>query len=255
MSTIVLLGNDNPMHQVDGPDGIKVGVPAHAVTGVKQSVTRVEMWEGFDDPETVKHALSTSNTANDRKLHQRARALGAKHKDYAIGIHELEELWAVHANGQRPAYVASSDPAFQKAIADYFGCPEGEYEAVVTNLGRDAFHSQHLNPSNTTAVFQYGALSSNTGAGFAAADTTLAGEITTNGLGRATMTYAHTSGTNTTTLTKTWTYTGSTSVTIASFATFNAASAGTMGEEVALASSVSVATSGDTTTITYTFTA
>lgn len=244
--TVVLLGNPNPQHLHHGETNRR------KADHLDQSVTRVELWPGIDDPDMVEIALSTDN---ERDLVNRARALADEHRRYAIAVHEVEEILKVHSAGVKPDWVSSNDPDLQHVLAGYFGCSEGEPVALVTNGGRDAFHQQHLSTSAQPAACNYIALTANNGAGFLAADTTLTGELTTNGLGRAQATFAHTGGTNTSTLTKTFTYTGSTSQGIASMATFNAVSAGTMGEEDALSSTVTVATSGDTATITYTFTA
>lgn len=241
----VILGNPNPQHQHPGE------TQRRKAEHLNQSETRVELWDGIDDPKAVELALSTDN---DRDLTSRAARLADEHQRYAVAVHEIEHLWDVHAKGVRPSYVASDDPELQKALAAYFGCPEGQYVALITNGGRDALHGQHWGTSAAAAQFNYLAISSAT-TGFAATDTTLASELTTNGLARAQATFAHTAGTNTSTLTKTWTYTGSTSQTIGSCATFNASSAGTLGEEDALSSSITVSTNGDTATVTYTGTA
>lgn len=238
MSTVVILGNNAPRN------------PLHPA--LNQSETRVELWDGIDDAEMVKLAVSTDN---DRALVQRHAALADEHKHYAVALHEIEELWPAHSAATRPAYVASSDPELQKALAAYYGCPEGQYVALQTNGGIDGVIAQMLGTSAQPAAFNYMAISTSTGSGFAATDTTLASELTANGLGRAQGTYAHTAGTTTATLTHTWTYTGSTSTVIASMGVLNASSAGTLGWEDALSSSITVAANGDTATVTYTLTA
>jgi len=131
--------------------------------------------------------------------------------------------------------------------------------ALLTNAGRDALHAQHIGTSAQPAAFYYGALTANNGASFAGTDTTLTGEITTAGGGllRKAMTYAHTAGTNTSTLTATWTANGSDvlPVTLASWANFNAASAGTIAEEDVLNATATLSVSGDSITVTFTLTA
>lgn len=269
--TIVLLGNSNPQMQERRPiieDNRLVGwqqvsVPAKHMS---QSVTRVVMRPDFDDSDHVSLTLTESNrTPSGRRLKQIAAVLGDEHRPYAIGVHEVDESMNVHSAGHSPAWVASSDEAFAKALGEHFGCPVSDFQEVggsqiggptmlLTNGGRDALHHQHLDTAAPPATFTFGALSTNTGSAFAAADTTLAGELTTNGLARKAMTFAHTAGTNTSTLTATWTYTSTTSVVIASFATFNAASVGTMGEEDALSSTATVAANGDSATVTFTAT-
>lgn len=272
MDTIVFLGNPNPQHLHAGESTRRKADHLSSPT-----VTVVELGEDYDRA-TVKAALSVCNTRHARLIHQRARALSDAHKHYALHMHDIEELWDVHAAGAKPTFVSvvtidpkgkqepKVDATFQKVLAGYYGCPEGEITVedgrvmagptmLISNGGRDALHQQHLSTSAQPAAFTFGALTTNTGGGFATTDTTLASELTTNGLARAGMTFAHTTGTNTSTLTHTWTYTGTGAVVIASFGNFNAASAGTLGEEDALGSSITVATSGDTGTVTFTFTA
>lgn len=245
----VLLGNPSPQHLHPGET---VRRPADHLD---RSVTRVELWDGIDDAENVRLALSTNN---DRGLVNRARALPDEHQRFAIAVHEIEELWPAHGGAASPAWVSSDDSALQAALARYFGCPEGEPVALITNGGRDALHAQYLSTSAQPAAFTYGALSANATAA-AATDTTLTGEITTAGGGllRAQMTYAHTAGTNTSTLTKTWTANGSDTlpVTLAKWASFNAASVGTMGDESLLSATVTLSSVGDSITVTFTFTA
>jgi hypothetical protein len=77
---------------------------------------------------------------------------------------------------------------------------------------------------------------------------TLASEITTNGLARASSTYAHTNGTATWTMSHTWTATGTQAAQKAGM--FNAASSGTMVFETAFTQVSLVST--DTLTITWT---
>jgi hypothetical protein len=259
MATTVLLGNPNPQEQVSHPDpdlaalGQKVGVP-HPF--LNQSVTRVEMRPDFDDPEHVELTLSTEN---DRALSNLAKVLGPEHRPYAVGVYEVEQLLAVHSGGVKPDWVASDDPVFAAALGEYFGCPVGEPVMVFANGGRDALHAQFLGTSAQPAAFFYGALSANTGSGFAVTDTTLAGEIATSGGGliRKAMTYAHTAGTNTSTLTATWTANGSDvlPVMLASWAQFNAVTVGTLGEELALNATATLNVGGDSCTPTFTLTA
>jgi hypothetical protein len=89
-------------------------------------------------------------------------------------------------------------------------------------------------------------------------DTSLASEETTNGLGRAPATFAHTfsssSANNTYTLTNTFTYTGSSSKVLNAIGTFDAASNGVPLFTTALASTATVNASGDTCTVTQTIT-
>lgn len=247
MATIVLLGNPNPQMQVGGQS-----VPAEHLN---QSVTRVEMRDGFDDPDHVELSLSTEN---DELLALRALKLGDEHRGYAVGVHEVAEIMAVHAGGAKPDWVTSSDPAFAAALASYFGCPVGEPTNLLTNGGRDALHAQNLGTSAQPAAFNFIALTANSTSPVAG-DTTLTGEITTvgGGLLRAQATFAHTAGTNTSTLTKTFTANGSDSlpVTLAKIGVFNASSSGTMGYEDLLNATATLNVSGDNVTVTYTLTA
>jgi len=250
--TVVLFGNPAPQMQVTQPDGSRVSQPAEHLN---QSVTRVEMWDGFDDPEFVDHTLSTDN---DRVLTMIARSLSGDARRYAVGINELEQIVAIHAGGAKPDWVSFSDGAFASALAEHFNCPVGEPVALLTNAGRDALHGQHLGTATQAAAFNYMALTASTTAP-AAGDTTLSGEITTSGGGlvRAQATYAHTTGTNTSTLTKTFTANGSDSlsVVIAQIGVFNASSGGTLGYHTVLNATATLTVSGDNLTVTETLTA
>ena len=99
---------------------------------------------------------------------------------------------------------------------------------LLTNSGRDWMHAQvYTNTSAGTRGAGYIALTTNTGAP-AATDTTLTGEITTNGLARAdASTKTHSSGTNSTTIQHTFTASG-THTAVQKAALFNAASSGYM---------------------------
>lgn len=83
---------------------------------------------------------------------------------------------------------------------------------LVTNVGRDRIHNLAYTLSGLTSetgdTFHYIGLSANTTAP-AASDTSLAGEITTNGLARVeASSHTHATGTNTTTIQNTFTATG-----------------------------------------------
>lgn len=88
----------------------------------------------------------------------------------------------------------------------------------------------------------------------AATDTTLGTEETTNGLGRAYATYAHTTSAASYTLTKAFTYTGSASKVLAKIGVFNASAGGIMTFESVLNATSTVNASGDVTTVTETVT-
>lgn len=128
---------------------------------------------------------------------------------------------------------------------------------MLTTVGRDAIHAQHMSTGAQPASFNYIALTANSTAP-SAASTTLTGEITTGGGGlvRAQATYAHTGGATTSTLTKTFTANGSDSlpVTIAKIGVFNASSSGTLGYETLLSATATLSASGDNVAVTETVT-
>ncbi len=146
---------------------------------------------------------------------------------------------------------------FDDAFSEEFRALWREHE-LLTTVGRDALHSQHLNTAAQPAAFNYMAVSANATAP-SAANTTLPGEITTAGGGllRVQATYAHTASTNTTTLTKTFTANGSDSlpVVLAKIGVLNASSAGTLGYETLLNATATLTVSGDNAAITHTITA
>lgn len=120
---------------------------------------------------------------------------------------------------------------------------------LVTLAGFDLISSAVSNTSAQPAACNYIAVT-NTAITPANTDTTLSGEIASNGLTRSQGTYAHTNGQQTYTVSKVFTATG----TQASQATglFNASSAGSMCYE-ATYTQVTV-NSGDTLTVTWTVT-
>lgn len=250
--TTVTFGNPSPQIQQTQPDGSTISMPAPYMS---VSVTSVEMWEGFDDAEFNSLALSTDN---DRMLSMIARPLSSDDQHYAVGLYELEQIVAVHTGGAAPDWIASSDSAFQAALAAHFNCPQGDPSMLLTSVGRDALHAQHLSTSAPPATFNYVALTASTVAP-AAGDTTLTGEITTasGGLIRAQATYAHTAGTNTSTLTKTYTANSNDvlPVTLAQIGVFNASSSGTLGYHTALSSTATLSSVGDSISVTETVTA
>ena len=125
---------------------------------------------------------------------------------------------------------------------------------LLTNGGRDFIHAQaYTNSSAGTQGANYLAVTEDTGAA-AAGDTTLASEITTNGLARALVTgsggtVTHTSGTNSTVFDHTYTASG-TFTAVQKAGTFNASSSGTMVHEGTFTSAALV--SGDKLEIIYT---
>lgn len=83
-------------------------------------------------------------------------------------------------------------------------------------------------------------------------NTSLTGEITTGGLGRALATFAMTAGATSYTLTKQFTATDATPRTVERVAVFNAAAGGTMPFETAVPSPPTLASIGDQVTVTET---
>lgn len=104
------------------------------------------------------------------------------------------------------------------------------------------------------AALRFVALSTNASAA-SATDTTLASEVTTNSLGRALGTYAHTFGASTLTLAKTWTASGTTSGIhkAGAFTCLTSAGADPMIYETVLNADATLA-SGDQLALTWTFT-
>jgi hypothetical protein len=124
---------------------------------------------------------------------------------------------------------------------------------LLTNNGRDVMHSNvYTNVTSGTRGFNYIAVTESTITP-AAADTTLSGEITTNGLARvaASPAASHTTGTNSSTVEVTMTASGSFTDVKAS-ATFNASSGATMGHIANYATGSGTLISGDTLKTTWT---
>lgn len=119
-----------------------------------------------------------------------------------------------------------------------------------TNSGVD-FISGQISGTASTATAQWIALSTSVTA-VSAADTSLANEITTNGLGRAQGTFAHTAGTSTYTITNVFTATGNQSG-IAKVGVLTAVSSGTLVYEVLLGTPISM-NSGDQLSVQWTVT-
>lgn len=123
---------------------------------------------------------------------------------------------------------------------------------LLCNGGRDWMHDQvYKNTSAGTRGSGFLALSEET-TNPAAGDTTLASEITTNGLARAdATTKSHTVGTNSTTIEHTHTASGSFTDVVKS-ALFNASSAGQMTHAAKYATGSGTMISGDTLKTTWT---
>jgi hypothetical protein len=122
---------------------------------------------------------------------------------------------------------------------------------VITNAGKDFIAAQIGKTSGIgTNGANYIALSTDTDAP-APGDTTLTGEITTNGLGRAQGAYAHTNGQATYTITKQFSA-GGTHTAVQKAGLFNATSSGTLMAENTF--SPVTLQNGDQLTITWTIT-
>jgi len=125
---------------------------------------------------------------------------------------------------------------------------------LLTNNGRDGFHNLiYTNASGTYRAFYAIGLTESTITP-ADTDTTLTGEISTNGLARVDAgTHSHTTGTNTSLVEHTFTATGAFTNVQAS-ATFNATSSGTMGHIATFATGSGTLATNDTLKVSWTFT-
>jgi hypothetical protein len=120
---------------------------------------------------------------------------------------------------------------------------------IITDGGRDYLHQQCYATSGLgTNGLNYIALSNDATAP-AAGDTTLTGEIVSNGLNRQQGTVSHTVGTNQTTVQKVFTFTGGTQA-VQKSALFNLSSSGVMAHEVQFTQRT--LNTNDTLTVTYT---
>ena len=129
--------------------------------------------------------------------------------------------------------------------------PEEEDDEVwniILDGGRDYLHQQcYATGGLGTNGLNYIALS-NDAAAPAATDTTLTGELTSNGLNRQQGTVSHTVGTNQTTVQKVFTFTGGTQA-VQKSALFNLSSSGIMAHEVQFTQRT--LNTNDTLTVTY----
>lgn len=125
---------------------------------------------------------------------------------------------------------------------------------LLTNNGRDGMHQLvYTNASGTTRAF-YAIGLTETAITPADTDTTLTGEIVTNGLIRVDAgTHTHTTGTNTSLVEHTFTATGAFTDVKAS-ATFNATSSGTMAHIATFATGSGTLATNDTLKVSWTFT-
>jgi hypothetical protein len=132
----------------------------------------------------------------------------------------------------------------------------GRHENLRTAAGRD-FQSRVMGDTASTGTGIYAAanwiaLTENSSAPLDA-DTTLTGELTTGGLGRAQAAYAHSAGGTTYTLIKTFTSSDGSTRTPAKIGVFNASTSGTMVFSTLIPSPPALV-SGDSLTITETVT-
>lgn len=127
-------------------------------------------------------------------------------------------------------------------------------ERLRTDAGKD-FQSRVMGDTASTGTGSYAAANwialTENATPPAAADTTLTGELTLSGLGRAQAAYAHTGGATTYTLTKTFTSSDATTRTISKLGVLNASSGGTL-VFATLVPSPPVLVSGDSLTTTET---
>lgn len=121
-------------------------------------------------------------------------------------------------------------------------------ENLITDAGVDALFEAH---NNVAFRADYMAVSNNATAP-ATTDTTLAGELSTNGFDRTEATYAHSAGTSTGTMVASWTATG-TVADIHKMGLFTAVSSGTLVYTTAFSTDASV-TADDTLEVTDTIT-
>jgi hypothetical protein len=111
-------------------------------------------------------------------------------------------------------------------------CITDKKHNLLTNGGKDFFFQQCYKDTGLGTNGTYFQGVTTTAITPAVGDTTLSGELSTNGFARAAGTYAHTNGTTTATVTTTFTATGVPSPnTVQGGALFTASSAGTMSHE------------------------
>ena len=136
-------------------------------------------------------------------------------------------------------------------VRDKFGRVKQEIHTtnIRTNAGIDFVADALGNSTSQPAAADYIAVTTDAAAPVAT-DTTLAGELTVNGLSRAQGTYAHTVAATSYTVEHTFSVTGGPQ-TVAKAGLFNAAAAGTMVFEALFGSTATVTTS-DTLTVTWT---
>ena len=197
--------------------------------------------DGNKHPGTMKAVLAPHGETADGQPH--TDDLGRPHPDT---VHEdgtlKPEFW-------KPVLVHNSN-YWEQNPEHWDILHESTHHNVVTNAGRDYLHLQGYGTSGLgTNGLNYQGLSNDT-VTETSSSTTLSNEITTNGLGRAQGTVAHTAGTNTTTIAHTFTATGAQSA--QKCALFTLSSAGTMCHVLSFTQRALVA--ADTLTITDTIT-
>ena len=141
-----------------------------------------------------------------------------------------------------------------EGLYSHWECLAYQNHNLLTNAGKDYFHAQCYTNNSAGGVGCNWIGLTESSITPAVADTTLSGEITTNGLNRLeATTKSHSAGANTTTLSKTFTATGSFTSVLAS-ALFNAASAGTMAHIANFSTGSGTLISGDQLAVTWTMT-
>lgn len=158
--------------------------------------------------------------------------------------------WRVHAVNTGGAPVYGNIGSNTSSVLTVDGWWLGNDTASGTNPAATAQFA--IAPGQGNA--RYIGLTTNTTAP-SAADLTLVGELTANGLGRALGTYSHTGGATNYVLSKVFSYTGSVPVTVTKAGAFTAATAtagGLMVYETLLAQTATVSSSGDQITFTWT---
>ena len=115
---------------------------------------------------------------------------------------------------------------------------------MIVNAGKGIFRSRVEAVTGLFAGNFYMALSGDTAA-INATDTALTAEQTTNGLARAVVTAAHTTGTNSWVFSNTFTFSGSTTTPISKVALFDAASGGNLIVEYLAGTPTTFNTAGD----------
>lgn len=250
----------------DGPDGtvtvFRPPASRKVLAMVQEVATAWRQHHSNDLPEWVEcdNPVWAAALAEEFSIDEAEQAAIKEEEGLDVDLHECRV-------GRPDGWTAYSEPSpiGGGALDSWLGLDEaveGMFEPweltriarLRTNAGAD-FQARVMadtasNGTGSYAAANYLALSTDATVP-AAGDTTLTGELTASGLGRAQATYAHTNGTTTYTLTKAYTSSDATPRTINKVGVFNATSVGTMVFETALASPPTLQ-SGDSLTVTET---